>query len=283
MNNFVPLRIVSCYSFLQSGLTIEKIQNSVIKNDYFGMGLCDNGVMFGVPSFTKASDSINRPYVIGLETHVNDDTICVYAINEEGYHHLMELSTAIEKEEFSFDLLKEKTSGLVGIIETYGGKFKELFTNDDKDFAKYLFDYSNLFKDGFYLGIEVIKKEDVSYANKIRKFANEHAYDCIAFPKVLYQKKDDAIVLKIVEAIANEDTLTEKKLDGQQYFMSIDAYKKIYTTAEINNTRKLVESSTFNFHQKRGELLHYPVEDSVQTLKDNCYKALKKLATRLPS
>ena len=277
MNNFVPLRIVSCYSFLQSGLTIEKIQNSVVKNDYFGMGLCDNGVMFGVPSFTKASDSINRPYVIGLETHVNDDTICVYAINEEGYHHLMELSTAIEKEEFSFDLLKEKTSGLVGIIETYGGKFKELFSSDDKDFNKYLFDYSNLFKDGFYLGIEVIKKEDVSYANNIRKFANEYTYDCIAFPKVLYQKKDDAIVLKIVEAIANEDTLTEKKLDGQQYFMSIDAYKKIYTTAEINNTRKLVESSTFNFHQKRGELLHYPVEDSVQTLKDNCYKALRKL------
>ena len=277
MNNFVPLRIVSCYSFLQSGLTIEKIQNSVVKNDYFGMGLCDNGVMFGIPSFTKASDDVKRPYIIGLETHVNEDTICLYAVNEEGYHHLMEISTAIEKEELTFDLVKEKASGLVGIIETYGGKFKELFTSEDKDFAKYLVEYSNIFKDGFYLGIEVIKKEDVSYANKIRKFANEHTYDCIAFPKVLYQKKDDAIVLKIVEAIANEDTLTEKKLDGQQYFMSIDAYKKIYTTAEINNTRKLVESSTFNFHQKRGELLHYPVTDSVQALKDNCYKALKKL------
>ena len=277
MNNFVPLRIVSCYSFLQSGLTIEKIQNSIVKNDYFGMGLCDNGVMFGVPSFTKASDDIKRPYIIGLETHVNDDIICVYAINEEGYHHLMEISTAIEKEELTFDLVKEKASGLVAIIETYGGKFKELFANEDKDFAKYLLDYARIFKNGFYLGIEVIKKEDVSYANKIRKFANEHTYDCIAFPKVLYQKKDDAIVLKIVEAIANEDNLTEKKLDGQQYFMSIDAYKKIYTTAEINNTRKLVESSTFNFHQKRGELLHYPVEDSVQTLKDNCFNALKKL------
>ena len=277
MNNFVPLRIVSCYSFLQSGLTIEKIQNSVVKNDYFGMGLCDNGVMFGVPSFAKASDDINRPYIVGLETHINEDTICLYAVNEEGYHHLMEISTAIEKEELTFDLVKEKSSGLVAIIETYGGKFKELFTSEDKDFAKYLFDYSNIFKSGFYLGIEVIKKEDVSYANKIRKFANEHTYDCIAFPKVLYQKKDDAIVLKIVEAIANEETLSEKKLDGQQYFMSIDAYKKIYTTAEINNTRRLVESSTFNFHQKRGELLHYPVEDSVQTLRDNCFKALKKL------
>ena len=73
MNNFVPLHIVSCYSFLQSGLTMEKIQTSIVKNDYFGMGLCDNNVMFGVPSFVKASEQIKRPYIIGLGVKVNDD------------------------------------------------------------------------------------------------------------------------------------------------------------------------------------------------------------------
>ena len=277
MNNFVPLRIVSCYSFLQSGLTIEKITSSVVKNDYFALGLCDNGVMFGVPSFAKASESIKRPYLIGIETHINDDVICLYAINEEGYHHLMEISTTIQKEELTFDYIKAHSSGLAAIIETHNEKFKDLFINDEKSFVKLLFDYSEVFKNGFYLGIEVICKEDVSFANKIRKFAKEHAYETIAFPKILYQKKDDAIVLKIVEAIAHDETLEEKKLDGQQYFMTFDAYKKVYNSLEIENTKKLVESSTFNFHQKRGELLHYPVDDSQVSLKDNCYKALAKL------
>ena len=277
MNNFVPLHIVSCYSFLQSGLTIEKIQASVVKNDYFGMGLCDNGVMFGVPSFVKASEQAKRPYIIGLETKVDDDFICLYAINEEGYHHLMEISTAIQKEEMSFDLLKEKASGLVAIIETNKGKFYELFTAQDTTFNRYLMNLSGTFKDGFYLGIEVIKKEDVSYANSVRRFANEYTYNCIAFPTILYQKKEDAIVLKIVEAIANEQTLEEKKMDGQQYFMPISSYEKIYTKAEINNTRKLLESSSFDFHNKRGELLHYPVENSIEALKQNCLNALKQL------
>ena len=277
MNNFAPLRIVSCYSFLQSGLTIEKITSSVVKNDYFALGLCDNGVMFGVPSFAKASESIKRPYLIGIETHINDDVICLYAINEEGYHHLMEISTTIQKEELTFDYIKAHSSGLVAIIETHNEKFKDLFINDEKSFVKLLFDYSEVFKNGFYLGIEVICKEDVSFANRIRKFAKEHAYETIAFPKILYQKKDDAIVLKIVEAIAHDETLEEKKLDGQQYFMTFDAYKKVYNSLEIENTKKLVESSTFNFHQKRGELLHYPVDDSQVSLKDNCYKALAKL------
>ena len=277
MNNFVPLHIVSCYSFLQSGLTIEKIQTSVVKNDYFGMGLCDKGVMFGVPSFIKASEQAKRPYIIGMEVNVEDDFICLYAINEEGYHHLMEISTAIQKEEMSFDLLKEKASGLVAIIETNKGKFYELFTTHDTTFNRYLLNLSKTFKSGLYLGIEVIKKEDVSYANNVRRFANEYTYECIAFPTILYQKKDDAIVLKIVEAIANEQTLEEKKMDGQQYFMPISSYEKIYTKAEINNTRKLLESSTFDFHSKRGELLHYPVDNSEETLKEKCLNALKKL------
>ena len=277
MNIFVPLHIVSCYSFLQSGLTIEKIQNSVAKNDYFGMGLCDKGVMFGVPSFVKASEAINRPYIIGVEISVDEDFLCLYAINEEGYHHLMEISTAIQKEEMSFDLLKEKAAGLIAVIETNKGKFSELFTAKDTTFNRYLLNISKVFKDGFYLGIEVIKKEDVSYANSLRRFANEYTYECVAFPTILYQKKDDAIVLKIVEAIANEEELAEKKMDGQQYFMPISSYEKIYTKAEIANTQKILKASSFDFHNRRGEMLHYPVENSEETLKENCLKALKDL------
>ena len=277
MNNFVPLRIISCYSFLQSGLTMEKIAASSYKNGYFGLGLADNGVLFGVPEFVKASEKIKRPYIVGLEVRVNDDFICLYAINEEGYHHLIELSTAIQKEEFSFDLLKEKVNGLTAVIATYQGKFKELFESNDSSFNKYLFDYSELFKDGFYLGIEVTSKADVSYANKIRKFAHEHTYHCVAFPRILYQKKEDAIVLKIVEAIEKDEKLSEKKLDGQSYFMSIENYQKIYTANEINNSRKILESSSFNFHRKRGEMLHYPVNDSALTLKDSCFARLKEL------
>ena len=277
MNNFVPLRIISCYSFLQSGLTIEKIAQSVHKNDYFGLGLCDNGVLFGVPAFIKASERIKKPYVVGLEVHVNEDVICLYSINEEGYHHLMEISTAIQKEEFSLDVLKEKASGLIAVIPTYQGKFLELFKNNNESFAKYLFTCSEIFKNGFYLGIEVIKKEDVSYANKVRKFAHEHTYDCVAFPRILYQKKEDAIVLKIVEAIEKDEKLTEKKLDGQQYFMTFENYQKIYTGAEILNTQKILKASSFNYHQKRGEMLHYPVNDSALALKDSCFARLKAL------
>ena len=277
MNNFVPLRIISCYSFLQSGLTMERIAKGVHKNDYFGLGLCDKGVMYGVPAFIKTGELIKKPTIVGLEVKVDDDTFCLYAINEEGYLNLINISSKIQKEAFNHDFLSQHVNGLIAVIETIGGKFNELFVNNDEGFNRYLLEYNNLFKNNFYLGIEVTKKEDVSFANKIRKFANEYTYECVALPRIAYEKKDDAIVLRIAEAIAKEENLTEKKLSGQEYFMSITDYQKIYTAKEINNTRKILESSSFDFHQKRGQMLHYPVSDSTNSLKEKCYEVLKNL------
>ena len=278
MNNFVPLRVVSCYSFLKSGLTIERIMEGVSKNAYFGVGLCDKGVMYGVPAFIKQAEAIKRPIIIGVEIIVDGDTLGLFAINEIGYRHLILISSALQKNTFDRNTLLNNNEGLIGVLDTKSETFKNLFTNDDQSFNRYLLNWSNTFKEGFYLGIEVVKKEDVSYANKIRKFANEHTYDCVAFPEIRYLKKDDAIVLRIAEAIANEETISEKKLEGQAYFMSITDYQKIYTVKEINNTKKILESSSFDFHQKRGEILHYPVTDSALALKENCYAALKELA-----
>ena len=277
MNYFVPLRVVSCYSFLKSGLTMERIATGVSKNDYFGIGLCDKGVMYGVPSFIKTAEAISKPFIIGVEVEIENDTLCLYAINETGYRHLLVISSAIQKKEFDKKVLANNTEGLIAIIVTSGGLFKDKFVNEEEDFPRYLLNYNNLFKSGFYLGIEVIKKDDVSFANRVRKFANEHSYECVAFPQIRYLKKDDAIVLRIAEAIANEETISEKKLEGQEYFMPLASYQKIYTAKEINNTQKVLNSSSFDFHQKRGEILHYPVEDSAQTLIDNCYTGLKRL------
>ena len=53
MNRFVPLRIISGYSFLQSGLTMERIATSVKKEDYYGAGLADFGVLYGLPEFVN--------------------------------------------------------------------------------------------------------------------------------------------------------------------------------------------------------------------------------------
>ena len=278
MNNFVPLRIVSDYSFLQSGLTMERIKMGVMKNKYYGLGLADVGVMYGVPAFVKLAEDLKLPYICGMEITFNDDVLCLYVKNESGYRHLMKITTAYHNDTFDEKLLKRYSDGLICVIETTNAHFKQLFTKDQQKLNKRLFKYDVLFKNNFYLGISVTSKEGIQYANELRNFVTNHPYRTVAFPKIRYLKSDDAIVLAIVEAIANEDKddiLKEKSLVGQDYFMTLKNYSKIYTTAEIAETRAIVDGVTFSFHQKRGQMLRYPVDDATKTLKSLCAESLK--------
>ncbi len=274
---FAPLHIVTGYSFLQSGLTMEKVIAGIKANDYFGAAISDNEAMHGIPSFIEEMKKINKPYIVSESFEINGDQLSLYVLNENGYQNLIELDLENQRNGLTIESLKEHSSGLLAILETSRGTFKEKFLeNADQSFRKYLLEISDIYKDNFYLGIEVTSKEDVKYANQIRHFADEYTYQCVAFPRIRYLKKDDAITILMVNAIANDEKIDVKKLDGQEYFMKESDYQKIYSKNELANTIKIIKQSTFEFEQKRGELLHYPVSNSQEELLILCQDSLKE-------
>ena len=64
---FAPLHITTGYSFLQSGLTIEKISKSVQTNGYFSFAITDKDVMFGIPEYVHKMKDLKLPYLVGME------------------------------------------------------------------------------------------------------------------------------------------------------------------------------------------------------------------------
>ena len=271
---FAPLRIISGYSFLQSGLTIEKIVKSVTANKYDGAGLADSNYLYGVPSFIDAFKKSNVKTIIGLEIFHDNNYLIVYATNEEGYRNLIQYSKLISLDQFEWSFLKDHHQGIVGVLETNYGKFKEEFSNK-QEFVSYFAKFSSLL-DSFYLGLEINNAEENEFASRIRDFANNYGYLTIAFPRIRYQKKEDAIILKILEAIDKGEKISEKEEDGEQYFKSIEQYSKFYSKDELDRTYEIVNSNTFDFNQKRGEMIKFPVDDSIYTLKKEVATALKE-------
>ncbi|MCQ2087352.1 MAG: PHP domain-containing protein, partial [Bacilli bacterium] len=248
MSIFAPINIVSGYSFLQSGLTIEKITTVVKKNNYFGMGLADNEVMHGIPAFIKAAKSIEKPFLVGMRIEDQGLSLLLYCTNEDGYRALVKIVNTLQNEDFSLENVKNINS-LICVLETKYAGFKELFANiDDIHSKRKLSDLAKLFSK-FYLGIEVTSREDVAYANKIRNFAHDFEYETIASPRVRYVNKDDAIVVQLVDSIASsqDEALEIKSAIGQEYFMKEADYAKIYTSVEMQNTISLLKENTFNF------------------------------------
>ena len=285
MSKFAPIHIISGYSLLRSGLTMNRIEKAIKENDFFGYGLTDEYVLSGLPPFVHLCEKNKKPFVLGMSFEVEGEYFVAYVINDDGYQSLINLSLAYQKEDLSFSFLKENSKGLIGVLETNYGHFKELFSSLEKvdtSFTKYLLDLSKLFPEHFYLGLEVTNKEEVKYANKIRKFANEYTYECVALPRVKYLKKDDAIVLDILNAINSGEHLEKKKEVGQAYFLKEEDYHKIYNETEIENTNKIILSNKLDFFKNRGSLLHYGELDSDDQLKDMAYASLNKLGLNEP-
>ena len=280
MSKFAPIHIISGYSLLKSGLTMDRIEKAMKAGDYFGYGLTDEYVMSGLPPFVHLCEKYQKPYVLGMSLIIENEYIVVYAKNDEGYQNLINISLAHQKEELTLSFLKENSRGLIGVLETSYGHFSEVFSSLEKvdtSFTKYLLDLSKIFLDNFYLGIEVTNKDGVKYANKIRKFADEYTYECVALPRVRYLKKDDAIVLDIVEAIDKGEHLDKKSEVGQEYFLEEKDYHKIYSEKEIENTNQIIKASALEFYKNRGTMLRYIEGDSNQQLKDMTYFNLSKL------
>lgn len=273
---FVPLHVYSVYSFLKSGLTIEKIIDSVNKNGYFGAAISDMGVMYGVPEFVNTMEKAKKPYIIGMEISLEENTYCLYVINEEGYLNLSMISSCIQNETFDKNILLNHNKGLVAILDTSHGKIKEQFEavlDDEEVKARYLNELSKMFET-FYVGIEFKQRDEMTYVKRLRAFLKEHSYQTVAFPHIKYQEKKDAIILDIAEAIDKGEKIEHKEKEGNQFFMSLNDYQKIYTAEELENTCKIVEMSSFTFSRKRGEMISFNEKNSDTYIKTLCYTAL---------
>ena len=183
---FTPLYIRSGYSFLKSGLTIDRIFSKLLKEGYSSAALCDYKVLFGIPSFVNQGKKDNIHTIIGLEcvlvVNSHHFNICLYASNENGYRNLIKISSMISRTDtLDVNYLKEHCDGLICVMTSSQGSFKEIIDNKSQESLTLLSKISSLFS-YFYLGLEVYSLEDNEYATMVRGFAFNYGYKVVAFP-----------------------------------------------------------------------------------------------------
>ncbi len=275
---FAPLQIISGYSFLKSGLTLENIVKAVKKFDYFGAGICDINVMHGLAKFARymSNENINKPYLCGITLKIKGFNFCLYCLSESGYQTLCQITSFIDEEDKICQFLSTNQNGLLGILSTSDDSIKEKFLNVDNDLIYNIKFLSNLVQI-FYIGVDASYQKDMQINEKIRQFADKYTYLCVAFPKILYFKKDDAIVLKIVHAIDQDEIISEKNLQGNNAFLSNEEYEKQYLKQEIDAINNIFRQNKFVMNIKRGEMLSFNAQNTIEKLKNDTFARLKEL------
>jgi DNA polymerase-3 subunit alpha len=275
--NFVPLNIKTGYTFLKSGIRIKDLIARSKELGYDAIAIADFGVLYGFPELDKYAQKSGIKPFFGAKFRVGDFAIALYVKSEEGYANLCFLSTHFESgKEIDVNILKAHSKGLISVVDTLGSP--AFMTIDQELFEVKLSTIGSLFDD-FYIGLNGNTYEEVAKFKLIEEFSKSYSFSTIAFPSVSYVKKDDAIVLKLLESIEKQASFNPKEFtpDKEEHLKSIEELKRVYSDEEIEKTSDLVSTIDFQFAKKRGKLLRFSKdEDSSQLLKEKILEGLKK-------
>lgn len=251
---FVPLRIYSGFSYLQSGLLAEKIPFLAKKMGYEKVAVTDNGSLSGFAPFAHAAKDAGVSPVYGMDAKIEEGTFTLIIKNEGGYRNLCELSLLYSQGKLDYKALVAHSSGLIAIVPADECPLLDKILVGEGDIVE----FRNLLSpfEESYIGLPYLPGNG-GYISKIRNFARNYSYSVVALPFILYPKKEDAIVLSIVKAIANKSYLEEKEESGTQHFLSHQEVEDYYNQEEIALTDIIASKSTFSLIRKRGKLLHY--------------------------
>ena len=273
---------------------MDRLFQTIKKANYSSLALTDLGFLFGYPTFVKLANENHMHYGLGMEVQVTfgklptalssyadqDFPLCLYAMDEEGYHSLMRISSHLSNHS-SIPLDHEDIKGdhLVAVLSTDCSFFDIQALKDTLDSRPRmaLLTLNQYFKH-FYLGLAFYNMSELGTITLIRDFASFYGYNLVAFPLMAYAKKEDAITLRIVSSLEKDEKMDIQEESGPYYIKNYDELSKLYLEDELNKTIEIMNLLQVDFLKKRGQiLLFHDEKPSAALLKEHAMNGLKKL------
>ncbi|MFS0751191.1 DNA polymerase III subunit alpha [Oceanobacillus sp. 1P07AA] len=282
--SFTHLYIKSGYSLMESTITIPKLINKAKQENYDSLALTDVGVLYGVISFYQACISNGIKPIVGLTVMVKDEHLdeavpCILlAKNNDGYQHLISLSTIInlnENKEIEKSLLNSYTNNIVGILPVSSFVKK----SSTKEIMTSIPSWSNLFSVGdFYIGVDRHSLDVVQSVQSI-------SIPLTAIQEVRYLHENDDIAYDCLQSIRygekwNGTEINQK--NKQLHFASEKEMESIFqhiAPEAIANTEKIKEKCNLEIDMNGRHIPSFPVPNGLTAddyLKQLCYSKVEQ-------
>ncbi|HEY0221922.1 MAG TPA: DNA polymerase III subunit alpha [Lactovum miscens] len=246
---FAQLNTKTEYSFFESVLKLEEYLDRALELGYKTLGICDQDNLFAAFRFVKLAQSKGIQPVVSFRSNliIEEQTVetIFVALNTEGYHNLLRISTRLNYNSYDiFDLL----DGVAIILNSFD------------------FDSSKKFTCPIYF-----------YSEILTELRSDQVNQFIAFPSVKYLASEDAEVLQVLQSIK-----AGERIDGTaktDFLHRPEVYEKFYQEKfpiALDNLNQLVE----NIHYDLAEKLELPRFDqsrlAVENLQEEAISGLKK-------
>jgi DNA-directed DNA polymerase III PolC len=207
--SYVPLRVRSYYTFLDSTLSPAAIVNLAKRNGLAAIALTDMGNLHGAVEFAQVAQKAGIKPIFGTESQAGQHPLLLYVESAHGYHNLNRLLSR-KAEEVGHD----REDSAVAAQQRRPLSIEQL-----DGFAEGLIAVSNdlklaeLFPGRFY---QMATKEHLNQSG------TTWTYPIVACPAIHYATADDRLKYDVVQSIRTLTLLRQehpaKRMNGQFYF-----------------------------------------------------------------
>ena len=233
MTDFVHLHVHTQYSLLDGLSKIDELLLKAKALKMKAMAITDHGVMYGAVKFHNAAKKLGIKPIIGMEGYLTTRDchekspgaqkqtyhLVMLAKNFIGYQNLMRLTTYANlegyyyKPRFDFPALEKYSEGLIVTTACVKGLIPQMILeNNEKKALEYCRYFQKLFKDDFYLELQVHQglPELKKINHKLVEFSHQLGIPLVATNDLHYVNQDDAKAQDALLAIQTKTVLSDK-------------------------------------------------------------------------
>jgi DNA polymerase-3 subunit alpha len=204
------------------------------------VAMTDHGTMSGAVEFYKAANAAGVKPIIGMEAYVAARSrhdrdpgkdkaryhLIILAMNDVGYHNLMQLSTTANlegmyyKPRIDHELLEKYNEGLIVLSACAGGELGERLRENDYDGAREIASwYKSIFGDRYYLELQDHGHPDcpskwdvqVGINAHLERLAEDLGIECVVTSDGHYVTHDDQDAHEILLCVGTGAFLSDEK------------------------------------------------------------------------
>lgn len=290
----VHLHARSCYTLLNSTLTIRQLVRSAKAAGFKAVACTDTRVMHGAMEFWKNCLKEGIKPIFGLELTVEIEqesvALCALARDNEGYVGLLHLSSYLEDghDQLPLDLLKPVLEHLILIVYGEGGLLEGALIQENREQCADRLGWLKMHLPFFYIAVSY---NDASFWKLknilLKQLCAAQDIPTVALSKIYYERPEDAQLFKIVNGIRLSKTLNDKTLPSVtgRYLRTPEEMAELYDPEDLQASDHIASLCNVTMELKKTALPLFPCPEGVnskQYLTQLCLAGLKKRRQGLP-
>lgn len=262
--NYTHLNVKTHYTLLNSLLTVDDLINLNVSNNFNSVAICDINSTFGITELYFKSGNMNT--LLGVELVFEGDSFILYAKNYEGLQNIYLLTSLVNRDELTYEMLLSNSSNLICILNVKSKLYQLYLKNVDvtDSLNKLKLSFGDIY---FMDTFEVVDSTE---------FCDAYNLFPVYGYEVNYAQYNDKKYYDLLQAIKNNEIYIRDNTGERKYFLSSSETTNLISKSMLSNVENIISQCSVKIPTKRLIPVFNKEIDSSEYLLALCKKGLEK-------